>query len=85
MSYCRQAEAILDTRAPEPMCDACLADYLAVTGAQARRAAKALAAAGLARRDAGLCSGCCTHRMVSRAGMPGRCEARARPEGGFAA
>ena len=71
MRYCRQVETILDTRAPDSICDACLADYLAVTGAQARRAAKALAQAGHAQRDPGFCAGCCTHRTVSRSGMPG--------------
>jgi hypothetical protein len=68
MSFCQKVEAILETKAPNPICDACLADYLAVEDHQARRAAKSLARGGHTRRDSGLCAGCCTRRTVSRSG-----------------
>jgi len=65
VSHKVQVAALLDARAPRAMCDACLADYLAISKTQARQASAALAQSGLFPRDAGFCSGCCTTRIVT--------------------
>ena len=65
MSYRLQVAALLEARAPRAMCDACLADYLAISKTQVRHASAALAQSGLFPRVAGFCSGCCTTRIVT--------------------
>jgi hypothetical protein len=54
-------------RAPRPICDACLADHLALSARQVAAAASRLRHDPGFSRFTGRCSGCCTARRVTGA------------------
>jgi hypothetical protein len=66
MSIAEQVSAFIGRRALRPICDACIADHLAIRRTQVTTAAsKKKTTAGAFLRAAGQCSGCCTRRVVN--------------------
>ena len=63
----QRVSAFLAWRAPEPICEACVADHLALSRRQVSTAAAAttVRSDGRFRRFTGRCSGCCTDRRVT--------------------
>jgi hypothetical protein len=56
--------AFVARRGPRPVCDDCVADYLALSRKQVVTAAR-FKRSGEVRRFTGRCSGCCTERKVT--------------------
>jgi hypothetical protein len=61
----QQVKTFVAGRAAKPVCDACVADHLALTRRQATAAINRSHRDHRFRRFNGQCSGCCTHRRVS--------------------
>jgi biotin operon repressor len=59
--------ALLEARGPQPICDACLGDYLGLARRSITAAGRTLSAQKLRRFD-GRCSGCCTTGKVMARG-----------------
>jgi hypothetical protein len=57
--------SLIARRAPQPVCDACLADYLALSRKQVFAASLLVRSDNRFRRFSGVCSGCCTNRKVT--------------------
>ena len=64
MRLYQRVSAFITRRAPEPVCDACVADHLALSPSQVSRASARVRTRDGFRRFAGRCSGCCTDRTV---------------------
>ncbi|HEV2817276.1 MAG TPA: hypothetical protein VGW40_08680 [Allosphingosinicella sp.] len=60
-----QVSSFIARRAPEPVCDACVADYLALSRRQVTAARHRARDREEFRRFAGRCAGCCTHCRVT--------------------
>lgn len=65
MSLYRRISDFIAGRAPEQLCDDCVADYLALSRRQVTAAGPQVRADPRFRRFSGRCSGCCTDRMVT--------------------
>ena len=61
----QKVSAFIAWRAPDPLCDACVADYLALSRRQVSDASHNVRGDGGFQRFHGRCSGCCTDRMVT--------------------
>ena len=60
-----RVHAFVALRAPRPICDDCVADYLALSRKQVLAAAFRFKQLRAVRRFTGRCSGCCTNRRVN--------------------
>ncbi len=65
MTLSQQVEAFVAGREAKPICDACVADHLAMTRRQATAALNRSHGDRCLHRFDGRCSGCCTNRRVS--------------------
>jgi hypothetical protein len=64
MSRQAKIRSLLLGRAPQPLCDACVADHLALDRRHIGAALRSRLTTGFSRQQ-GRCSGCCTDRRVT--------------------
>jgi hypothetical protein len=65
MSLRDKVSAFISGRAPKPICDACVADHLALSRRQVAAAGCTVQQGQGFKRLAGRCSGCCANRTVT--------------------
>ena len=65
MTLHEKVSGLIAWRAPDPLCDACVADYLALSPRQVAAASHAVRSDRRLRRFHGHCAGCCTDRVVT--------------------
>lgn len=65
MTLQERVQTFVARRAPKPICDECVADYLALSRRQVVAAAFRFKRGAELRRFTGRCSGCCTNRRVN--------------------
>jgi hypothetical protein len=65
MGLQEKIQAFIACRAPQPVCDACVADHLSLQRRQVAAATARILSGDRYRRFSGRCCGCCTTRRVT--------------------